>query len=283
MPTPRRDPAPLRRQLRNELREARTKAKLTQKQVAERLEWSPSKVIRIESGQVAISMVDLRALLSEYGVSDKQKVEQLLEISRNSRKSPWDEYRDVLQPAGIDYLGYESAAVIVRQFEPSLVPGLLQTEAYTRALLPVTGSTPSQVDRLVEARKVRQELLDNPDRGELFFIIDEAVIRRLVGGPEVMVAQLEKLMELADRDNVTIQIVPFATGAYDGQFGSFIHLELSDEDSVLFLESRVEAIFQEDEVDVARYLEKFQEIEEIATDEETLKQLLAEQIRRLGS
>jgi hypothetical protein len=221
-------------------------------------------------------------LLAEYGVSDKQKVEQLLEVSRNSRKSPWDEYRDVLQPAGVDYMGYESAAEIVRQFEPSLLPGLLQTEAYTRALLPVGGYTPAQVDRLIEARKARQELLDQPHRGELFFIIDEAVIRRLVGGPEVMVSQLEKLLELAARENVTIQIVPFAVGAYDGQAGSFVHLELSD-DSVLYLESRVEAIFQEDEIVAARYLEKFQEIEALATGEEEFRLMVTEAIAGIRS
>jgi transcriptional regulator with XRE-family HTH domain len=281
MPTPRQDSAALRRQLRNELREARTRAKLTQKQVADRLEWSPSKIIRIESGQVAISAVDLRAMLAEYGVDDKSKVEQLLEVSRSSKKSPWDEYRDVLQGPSVDYLGYESSAVIVRQFEPALIPGLLQTEAYSRAVLAAAGNTPTQVERLVEARRVRQELLDNPGHGELFFIMDEAAIRRQVGGAEVMAEQLEKLILLADRDDLTVQIVPFEAGVYNGVFGSFIHLEFSNEDSVLYMESRVETIFKENESEVAKYLDLFQEIEAIATTEEEFKRIANQAIGTL--
>jgi transcriptional regulator with XRE-family HTH domain len=267
MSTPPQDSAPLRRRLRNELREARNRAGLTQREIADRLDWSPSKIIRIESGQVAISMVDLRALLGEYGVTDKSRVEGLVDIARSSRRSSWDEYKDVLPQAGMDYLGFESAAVIVRQYENMLVPGLLQTEAYTRAILPAGGVGQAAVDRLVEARKARQELLDRLDRPELFFVLDEAVIRRLVGGADVMRAQLENLLTLNAKDNVTVQVVPYSVGAYNGMYGPFVHLELSEEDSVLYLESRKETIFQE--------------LEGIATDAENFERLIADAISQL--
>jgi transcriptional regulator with XRE-family HTH domain len=116
------DPAALRRRLRTELRRARDDAQKTQRDVAEALFWSPSKVIRIESGQTGVSVTDLKALLDFYGVQDDAKVAELVEMARRSRKQPWSQYRDVVTAEGATYYGYEASASIVRQFEPLLIP-----------------------------------------------------------------------------------------------------------------------------------------------------------------
>jgi transcriptional regulator with XRE-family HTH domain len=276
----------LRRRLRVELRRARTKANLTQKDVAQALDWSPSKVIRIESGQVAISTTDLKALLSEYGVDDGEVVAELVDLAKNSKKQPWAQYKDVLSPEIQAYFGYESSASIVRHFEPLLVPGLLQTEQYTRVLLAEAFDFPERkTERLVEARLERQELLTRDDAPKAFFVLDEAVIRRPIGGAEVMQGQLQRLLTLAELPQVSVQIVPFAAGAYEGLQGPFALLEFAeevepesedDEDSesdnfVLHLESRDSSSFRDHPELMGEYLERFFELEKrAATPEETL-------------
>ena len=275
------DSPALRRRLRHELRDARNSAGLTQRDIARRLEWSPSKVIRIESGQVAVSTVDLRALLREYGIEDKGHIEQLVDLARSSKKQSWSQYRDVLSSAGMDYFGYEASAHIVRQYEPLLVPGLLQTEDYAREILRhAYASSEPVIERRVDARKARQELLERDDQPQLFFILDEAAIRRCVGGPEIMGRQLDRLTELADRDRISIQILPFSKGAHEGMAGPFAHLEFAgDDDDVLFLEGRIDAVLKDDEEDrseVSRHLEIFQELELEATNTKEFARLMKE-------
>lgn len=285
----------LRRRLRVELRRARTRANLTQKDVADALDWSPSKVIRIESGQVAISTTDLKALLTEYRVKDAAVVADLVDLARNSKKQPWSQYKDALSLDDQAYFGYESAASIIRQFEPLLVPGLLQTEDYTRVLLTEAfGYEQRIVERLVEARKERQELLDRDDAPPAFFILDEAGIRRAVGGPEVMRRQLQQLLSLAERALVTLQIVPFGAGAYQGLQGPFVLLEFgeqvdseSDDDNddeteadnfVLYLESRESLALRDRPSLTSQYLERFFDLENRAASPEQSIDLLKEAI-----
>jgi transcriptional regulator with XRE-family HTH domain len=290
----------LRRRLRVELRRARTRASLTQKDVAQALDWSPSKVIRIESGQVAISTTDLKALLAEYRVRDDAVIADLVDLARNSKKQPWSQYKDVLSPDDQAYFGYESAASIVRQFEPLLVPGLLQTEEYTRALLADAFDYPQrQLDRLVEARKERQELLIRDDAPEVFCIVDEAVTRRQVGGAEVMRNQLQRLLSLAELPLVTLQVMPFDAGAYQGLQGPFVLLEFSeqvesepvDEESedtieveadnfVLYLESRESLAVRDQPEIMGEYLERFLDLEKAAASPERTLELLKEAIEQ---
>jgi transcriptional regulator with XRE-family HTH domain len=294
----------LRRRLRVELRRARTKAGLTQKDVAQALDWSPSKVIRIESGQVAISTTDLKALLTEYGVSDGETVADLVDLARNSKKQPWSQYKDVLSADDQAYFGYESSAQIIRQFEPLLVPGLLQTEDYTRALLNEAFDYPQKkIDRLVEARKERQELLTRDDAPETFCIIDEAVVRRLVGGAEVMREQLQQLLVLNEMPHVTLQVVPFEKGAYQGLQGPFVLLEygesvepvptegeqepieaepdgLETDNFVLYLESRASLALRDQPALTGEYLERFLDLEKRAASPELSVELLKEAIKR---
>jgi len=233
------DPAVQRRRLRTELRKARTNAKRTQKEVAEALSWSVSKVTRIEGGDVGISKTDLQALLTFYGVRDKRTIDELTELAQTSRKQRWGEYRDLMNPEFMVYLGHESAASTIRQYQPTLIPGLLQTEEYAKAILTGTYREDPQIaDRKWQARQERQEILERPDPPDIEVVIDESAARRLVGGREGMRRQLERLKELGTRPNVSIQIVPFSAGAHPGLRGPATILSFPDaaDDDVIFLE-----------------------------------------------
>jgi transcriptional regulator with XRE-family HTH domain len=273
------DPAAARRRLQRELRKLRTDADLTQRAVAEEMEWSPSKVIRIESGGVGITTNDLKQLLAYYKVKDQAVVDDLLATNRESRKQSWSDFKDVLTPAGRTYWGYEASAVILRQFEPSLIPGLLQTEEYTRALLPavnVPRPSDEEVDRLIEARAARQTLLERTTLPELFFIVDEAALRREVGGKSVMHRQLDRIEELGARERISIQVVPSSAGAYPGQLGSFVLFEFRDDDTCLILESRSDMVTRDEPEEIGQFLDMFQDLEKkVASRPKDLGQVLS--------
>jgi transcriptional regulator with XRE-family HTH domain len=256
------DPAALRRRLQRELRRLRTEKGDTQRDVATAMDWSPSKLIRIESGAVSVSTNDLRQLLSHYSVADGV-VEELVAINKDGRAKSWADF-PVLSSQTRVYFGLESSAAILRQFEPMIVPGLLQIEEYTRALIkganwPVLSD--AAIDQYVEARAARQLLLDREPAPELFFMLDEAVVRREVGSKTVMRRQLDRIEELGARDRVTVQIIPFDAGAHPGVTGPFALLEFTDEDPALYLESRADVVTRDDPDAIGDYLDLFQAME----------------------
>jgi transcriptional regulator with XRE-family HTH domain len=262
MPT-RHDPSYYRRRVREALRKAREAAGLTQRDAAAALDWSPSKLVRIEAGSVGVSTTDLRALLALYQLGNDSAVQELVEMTRASKERPWfSKFQDVLSPAFAQYLGYESSASIVRGFQPLTVPGLLQTDDYARAIL--QASRVGQVEERVELRVARQELLEREDTPEIFYVLDEAALHRIVGSPAVMRHQLRHLKELASQSNVSVRIVPFAAGAHPSMKGSFTILEFADwDEDVLYLETAGGSVTsREDQKVVAEYRESF----EILTD-----------------
>lgn len=275
----------LRRRLRIELRRARMAAELTQREIAERLDWSPSKIIRIESGAVGVTPTDLRALLAEYGVTDRQAIDDLVDMARNSKKQPWSEYRDALTPQTIQLLGYEAVASTIRNFQLSLIPGLLQTEEYARAALATYHIPSERLERIIESRVERQELLDHPNPPAMHFIIDEAAIRRVVGGPKVMEAQLRRVSDLAKRSWITVQIVPFPVGAHVGMDGPFIYLQFPDpdDDDVLYIEGHydADAVFRDDPEVTARHLQFFLDLEKLACGPDEVDKYLTRAAERL--
>jgi transcriptional regulator with XRE-family HTH domain len=266
------DPSPVvqRRRLRTELRKARLDAALTQDQVAAAMDWSLSKVIRIEAGQVGISTNDLKALLSFYKITDTAHTDELIAVARAARERAWwSMYHDVASSALLDLIGYESAVAIRRNFEPLLIPGLLQTEEYTRALYRgVDDRIPAErVDTLVEIRLRRQELLDRINPPLLFFILDEATVRRSAGGEGVMRNQIRHLIDTAERPNVTIEVVPFSAGLHPGLRGSFAVLEFPDagDDDVLYTEDpHGGVVSKEKQEDVVAYREIFEQLRRIS-------------------
>lgn len=225
--------------LTRELRRIRKDAEMTQEHVAAAMEWSLSKLIRIEGGGVSISVSDLKSLLALYEITDEAQVDELLALARAARQRSWfTAFRDATSSQYVTFVGYEAAASIIRQFEPTLIPGQLQTEEYARAV--TLEYAADRVDKLVEIRIRRQELLDEPKR-LFFFIVDEAAIRRQVGAPTnpgVMRRQLRRLIEIARQPNITIEIVPFSAGVHPGMKGPFTLLEFpGDDEDILYLEN----------------------------------------------
>jgi transcriptional regulator with XRE-family HTH domain len=271
------DSPALRRRLRVELKKARNARSLTQKEVAEKLEWSLSKIIRIESGSTSISVTDLKALLGVYEVDDR--FEELAAMARASKREPFSAFRDMLPAETLRYFGYEMAASVIRQCENAIVPGLLQTESYTRALLTDTFRLDQEtVLRHVEIRKIRQARFRGATPPETHYIIDEAAIRRMVGGRTVMQEQLARLVELSHRPNTTIQVLPFDLGAHFAMRGPFTYLEFpgEDDDDVLYLENaRGDSVFKDDLEVTGPYLDAFLEMaDKEATKPDDLEQFI---------
>jgi transcriptional regulator with XRE-family HTH domain len=221
-------PAVHRRRLRIELRNARETAGLTQRDAAAAMNWSPSKLMRIELGAFNISRADLRELLEFYAVGPARTAE-LLTLTGGARSPErWSMYRSVAGPRYLTFIEYEQSAVALRGFEPLLVPGLLQTEDYARAVLcAIEGGPSERVESLVDLCYERQEILQESGRG-FHFVLDEAVLRRVVGGPEVTRKQLIWLQELAGYPNVTIGVVPFSAGLYPMLWWPFTVFTLPD-------------------------------------------------------
>jgi transcriptional regulator with XRE-family HTH domain len=248
-----------RRRLKSELRSARLEAKLTQDQVAEAMEWSPSKIIRIEAGSVGVSANDMKELLRLYGITDPKRVDELVTLARVARERSTT-YRDA-PPKLLQFIEYEAAASAINMFQPALVPGLLQTEEYARTALGVLRpeATEAQVDASVKVRMKRQEILNRTEPVELLFVMDEAVIRRQVGGEDVMRRQVRHLVQVANRKNVTLEVVRFSAGAHVGMEGPFVIFEFPDteDDDVLYLEtSHGELIIRDEPNQIAAYEER---------------------------
>ncbi len=236
--------ATTRRRLRTELRRLREEADLQQAEVAKRLEWSASKLIRIENGSVGISVTDLRALIAHYAVPDGD-ADRLVKMARAARERTWwSPYRHVLTPQLPDFIGFEADAARILHYHPAIVPALLQTEAYMRALLPgvtLTELTEDEYLELVDVRRRRQrEVLDRGDPARLVVVLDEATLRRVVGGADVMREQLEQIAMLAERrPQLSVAVLPFAAGPHIGMQGPFQIMEFSDDadGSIVFLEN----------------------------------------------
>jgi transcriptional regulator with XRE-family HTH domain len=268
------DPTIHRRRLRSELRKAREAAGKTQRETASAMDWSMSKLIRIETGDVRVSTNDLRAMLSFYVVSP-DRVEALVEVARAAREpARWSRYRDVASPEYLAFLGYESSAAIVRNFEPILVPGLLQTEEYAREV--ITAVEPAQrVDGLVDLRIERQEILVRPSAPDLHFIIDESVIQHLVGGPEMMRRQLLQMKELAGQPHIHLRIIPFDKGIYPRMRIPYVifEFEAPEDEDVLYIENATDELVIKENSPIetengpVEYLQSFWRLEQLAERE----------------
>jgi hypothetical protein len=236
------------------------------------MDWSLSKVIRIETGAVRISTNDLKALLSLYGIDDRDRTDELVELARASRPSSsgWSEYRADISPQYLQYIEYEEAATVLRLYEPLLLPGLFQTEQYASAIIRELADpgTPVEVIRTrIEIRLRRQRLLEQAVPPTLICVLDESAVQHMAGEPSVASDQIARLIDLAGRPNVTIEIVPFSAGLHRGMLEPFLILEFPDpEDSdVLFSESSRDIIVSHDEVgEITGYREVFEQLRSIS-------------------
>jgi transcriptional regulator with XRE-family HTH domain len=258
-----------RRRLGTELKRCREQAGLTQESVSRHFEWHAAKVTRIETARVAVTPRDVRDLLTLYGVPDGEYREVLVELARMSRQRTWwTDYRDIMR-AG-NFVGLEAEASSMRTWEPIVLPGLLQTEAYMRALLRTGRSTdsPASIDRRVSLRLKRQDRLNAANPLTLSAIVDESVIRRIIGGQDATRDQLRHLIETAQLPNVTLQILPFDAGEHSFLGGSAALLEFRETThlDVVYLEGLAGDYYEEQPSEVARYREQFGQLGALALD-----------------
>ncbi|MFF4119354.1 helix-turn-helix domain-containing protein [Streptomyces sp. NPDC001714] len=258
-------PAVRRRKLGAELRTLRTGAGLTSGEAARLVGWHQSKVSRIETGASGVKPADVRLLLDAYGVVEGQLRELLLVLAGSEdtagRHHWWHAYRGVLPPAYRDFISLESQAGAMRTLETLVVPGLLQTPEYARAVTraAMDGPDDEALDTLVEVRLARQDVLHNDPPLELNAVLDEAVLRREVGGPGVMARQLARLMEAARLPQVRLQVLPFAAGAHIGITGPFVIFSFpstSDLD-VVVIDQLTSSLYLERKEDLQAYTEAF--------------------------
>ena len=267
------------------LRHYREAAGLNLEEAAELLKRSPSSISRIEKGLHHVPVRDVEYFLGKYAVTDQAVHQRLYDLSRNGRKKGWwQKYADDLVPEMMDYIGLEADAVSIEFFELILIPGLLQTEGYARALMgngPYAGDT-ERVDRLVDVRMRRQQILTRSDPPRLWAIVDEAALRREVGGPGVMLVQLRWLIEISGSATVTLQVLPFAAGAYWGMTGSFEIFRVGERGDlqVVVSDNLTGVSYREEEDEVRAYSDAFDRLRAAAlseTDSRALiKRLLSE-------
>ena len=258
-------PAAARRRLRFALRTAREARQLTQADVADSLEWSVSKVNRIENGEVTISATDLRALMALLEVTDRETVELFTSYARTARSRGWwdgPEFRAHITPAMRQLIQYEAEATGIRCFQPTLVPGLLQTPEYARAILDFWVELPEETRtaRQVVRAERRSRLFDRPDHPPFLLLLDESVIQRQVGGSGVLAEQLRLLVTMIKEGSLIARIIPLIRGASLGPSGGFTVLDLEgDESAILYREVGLgDDTFRDDKETVGQYRRVFE-------------------------
>jgi transcriptional regulator with XRE-family HTH domain len=252
-------PTVLRIVLGKRLRTLREQAGVSFEDAARAIEVTPLTVRRIEKAEVGLRIPYVKELLQTYGVPATE-IDDFLALAREANQPGWwYKYRDVLPEWFSAYVSLESEASVIRLYEPHYVPGLLQTYDYATALMHVGFPNESKEDigRRVSLRLKRQDLLAKPDAPAVWAILDETVLRRPVGGAEVMRAQIDQLIEVLAMPKVRIQVMPVAVGAHPGAFGPFHHFRFgfSELPDVVYTENLTGAVYVDRPEDVVTYLE----------------------------
>jgi transcriptional regulator with XRE-family HTH domain len=268
------------------LRRLRTELGLSREQAGAAIRASEWKIHRLENGQVGFKERDIIDLLGLYEVTDPTEVAEFVALAREANTPGWwQHYGDVLPPWFRTYVDLESVASLIRTYEGQFIPGLLQTDAYMRAV--VHGAhleeTTEEVGRRVRLRLARQMLLTREGAPRLWAVIDEAALRRPVGGREVMRGQLERLLEAAKLPNVTLQILPFAAGAHPGMVGSFSVLRFPEDElpDLVYLEHLTSALYLNKPEEVDQYLHVMESICVRAAPPDQTVELLDQTLRAL--
>ena len=267
------------RRLAAELRTLRTSSGLTRDAVVERTGINVATLYRIEHARVRPQTRTLRTLLDLYGADEQQQAD-LVALLRDARQRGWlHAYQSELPEQYTTYIGFEGEARSVWNYESLFVPGLLQTEDYARAVIRAVlpWASRDEVERRVEVRMERQDVLRNDNPLELWVIVDEAALRRQVGGQAVMQAQLSHLVQAAELPNVTFQVIPFRDGAHAGMPGSFVFMQFDDATipEVIYIDSMAGDLFLEAEADVRRYRLVFEHLRAVAASPDDSRSLVA--------
>jgi transcriptional regulator with XRE-family HTH domain len=275
----------LRMLLGTQLRRFREAAGVTPEKAGAAIRGSRSKISRMETGRVRFKIRDVADLLTLYGVTDEQVRSRFELLARQSgRPDWWARYGDVLPEWFEPYLGLESAATALRSFDIQFVPSLFQTQDYARAVtrLGHPADSPGEIEDRVTLRLKRQDLLTRQDPSRIWAVVDESVLSRPIGGAEVMRAQLGRLIEVASRPWVTIQVMPFARSGHAGETGSFSILRFAEPDlpDVVYVEHLTSAIYLEQRPDVEHYLEVMDRLSGLALTPAATTRLIEQAARQ---
>ena len=251
------------RGLGGELRQLRRERKLTAVAVANQLDWQPSRLSRMETGQQGIQVEDVAALLVVYGVTGEER-RRLLGMVERARDTGWWEVLGKLPAESRTLIRLEAEATSIVNWQPLLVPGLLQTPDYSRAVMKGCGVPEADAQARVAARLGRQAILTRADPPELTVLLDEMVLRRVLGGPRVMARQLRHLIEAAEPPTVTLRVVPFAAGAHTGLDGPIVLLGFARNRPVLHLEHKMSGLFVDEPDQVAMFRREADRLAEAA-------------------
>ncbi|MFV2100946.1 helix-turn-helix domain-containing protein [Micromonospora sp. LOL_024] len=251
-------PTVLRMLLGAQLRRLRESRGVSRESAGWEIRSSESKISRMELGRVGFKERDVADLLTLYGVTAEQERTALLKLAREANNPGWwHRYGDVLPSWFQSYLGLEAAAALIRSYEVQFVPGLLQTREYARAvvLLGHGGAGAAEIDRRVDLRMRRQDLLHRPHPPRLWVVVDEAALRRPIGGPQVMRGQLDALLETTRTPNVRLQVIPFAAGGHAAAGGAFTILRFGDQDlpDIVYIEQLTSALYLDKREDLDFY------------------------------
>ncbi|MBL1098742.1 helix-turn-helix domain-containing protein [Streptomyces coffeae] len=267
------------------LRDLREKADVSYEEAARALHVNQTTVRRMEKAEVGLKLPYVEKLLQTYG-AEQEEIDAFLALAEDAnRPGWWHRFRDVLPDWFSLYVSLEGAASRIRAYEPHFVPGLLQTESYARALLSIgfPNGSEREIDRRVALRMERQELLTRPDGPHLWAVMDETVLRLGIGGPEVMRAQIDRLIEATRMPNVTLQVMPFATGPHVGMGGPFqlFRFQIPELPDIVYAEALTGAGYLDQRADVATYLEALDRMGTQATSARRTEGFLREMRKEL--
>lgn len=250
----------------SQLRRLREARGITREAAGYSIRASESKISRMELGRVSFKTRDVEDLLTLYGITDETERASLLSLAREANVAGWwHSYSDVLPSWFPTYVGLEGAASLIRVYEVQFVHGLLQTEAYARAVVRrgMRDASEADVERRVALRLERQKYLVSENAPDLHIVLDEAALRRPYGDREVMRGQLQHLIEISERPNVRLQVMPFSFGGHAGESGAFTILSFPESDlsDVVYLEQLTSALYLDKREDVAQYEKALEELQ----------------------
>ena len=247
---------------------------------------SGSKISRMELGRVSFKERDVTDLLEFYGVNDPAQIDSLIQLTRDANAQPWwQRYQDVVPDWFQVYVGLEEAAQLIRVYEMQFVPGLLQTEEYARAVVQqgAPGLDPAEVERRVAVRMGRQQLLGKDSPPRLWAIVDEAALRRPIGGKDVLAAQIERLMDAVNEPNITLQVMPFRYGGHAADGGAFTIMRFPEADlpDIVYMEYLTGALYLDKPDEVERYAAVMERLSVAATSPDRTRELLASMLKEI--
>jgi Domain of unknown function (DUF5753)/Helix-turn-helix domain len=269
-----------------QLRRLRDRAGITRDDAGYHIRASGSKISRMELGRVSFKERDVIDLLEYYGIADIAEREKLIQLTREANATPWyQKFQDVVPDWFHVFVGLEEAAQLIRVYEVQFVPGLLQTEEYARAIIMqgAPGVDPDEVERRVALRMGRQKLLTRENPPRYWVIMDEAALRRPMGGRDVHIAQIERLIDLVGEPNITLQVMPFRYGGHAADGGAFTIMRFPETDlpDVVYMEYLTGAHYIDKPEEVERYAAVMERLSVAGTSPDRTREILSGMLKEI--